>query len=74
MLTVSGVNASLFDTVPSPNPYISAGNLSVAAETQGVDHPIGDLSANASSTYVRKIVKPADKATFPRPCELHLAR
>ena len=50
---VLGVNASLFDTIPSPNPYISAGNLSVAAETQGVDHPIGDLSANASSTYVR---------------------
>ncbi|GIZ37665.1 hypothetical protein CKM354_000110700 [Cercospora kikuchii] len=48
-----GVNASLFDTVPSPNPYIQAGNQSLAAETEGIEYPVGDLSANASSTYVR---------------------
>lgn len=47
------MNASLFDTVPSPNPYIQAGNQSLAAETEGVEYPVGDLSANASSTYVR---------------------
>ncbi|KAF7187970.1 putative oxalate decarboxylase [Pseudocercospora fuligena] len=43
-----GVNASLFDSVPSPNPYIAAGNVS----SEGIDHPYGDLSANKSSSYV----------------------
>ncbi|KXS96239.1 hypothetical protein AC579_6699 [Pseudocercospora musae] len=42
-----GVNASMFNPVPSPNPYIAAAaNFS----SEGIDYPYGDLSANKSSS------------------------
>ncbi|KAK4495016.1 hypothetical protein PRZ48_013343 [Zasmidium cellare] len=43
-----GVNASLFDTVPSPNPYIAAGNVSL----EGIDSPYGNLSSGNGSYVI----------------------
>ena len=43
----SGINPSVFDKVPSPNPYILKSNVSDGS----VDSPFGKLDGNASYAY-----------------------
>ncbi|KAH7024537.1 oxalate decarboxylase [Microdochium trichocladiopsis] len=45
-----GLNASVFDSVPSPNPYIQQGNVS----DSGVSGGGGELSGDASFVYYAK--------------------
>ncbi|KAK4240545.1 oxalate decarboxylase oxdD [Achaetomium macrosporum] len=52
-----GLNASVFDSVPSPNPYIFNGTVSTRNVTEG---PAGTLSGNASFVY-RTFDHPAEK-------------
>ncbi|KAK3330695.1 oxalate decarboxylase oxdD [Apodospora peruviana] len=51
-----GVNASVFDSVPAPNPYIFNGTVSTKNVT---DSPAGELSGNASFVY-RTFEHPAE--------------
>lgn len=52
-----GLNASVFDSVPSPNPYIFNGTVSTRNVTDG---PAGTLTGNASFVY-RTFEHPAEK-------------
>lgn len=53
-----GVNASVFSTVPSPNPYI----LNATVNTEGVDSPYGKLEGNSSYVYHASKVAPTKAA------------
>lgn len=46
-----GVNESIFETVPSPNPYITALAENATISDEGVESPFGELSGNSS--YVK---------------------
>ena len=52
-----GVNASVFNNVPTPDPYIIKGNVS----TSQVSNPYGSRSGNSSYTY-HASQKPATQA------------
>lgn len=52
-----GLNASVFGSVPSPNPYIFNGTVSTRNVTNG---PSGTLSGNSSFVY-RTFQHPAEK-------------
>ena len=47
MIFRAGVDASVFDKVPNPNPYILKSNVSSGS----IDSPYGKLSGNASYSY-----------------------
>ena len=55
-LSSIGVNESVFDTVPSPDPYIQNGNLSNST----VESPYGKLDGNASYAYPLSQQKPVE--------------
>ncbi len=52
-----GLNESVFNSVPSPNPYIQNGTVSTRNVTSG---PAGTLNGNASFIY-RTLQHPAEK-------------
>jgi oxalate decarboxylase/phosphoglucose isomerase-like protein (cupin superfamily) len=52
-----GLNASVFGSVPAPNPYILNGTVSTRNVTDG---PAGTLSGNSSFVY-RTLQHPAEK-------------